>query len=99
METDWAKPRGTARWITVITVVMVVLLSVSGRYVAPYGTALGQLVLAVITLGFIASLAWMRALTLSQPQPRLFLKVPAPGTGVGSIAVDLTSPSAVRGLS
>jgi Flp pilus assembly protein TadB len=99
VEAERAKPRATARAVTLITLGVVAVGSLNSTYFAPYGTALGQLVLAVITLGFIASLAWMRALTLSQPQPRLFLPVPAPGTGVGSIAVDLTSPSAVRGLS
>ena len=99
VEAERAKPRATARAVTLITLGVVAVGSLNSTYFAPYGTALGQLVLAVITLGFIASLAWMRALTLSQPQPRLFLKVPAPGTGAGSIAVELTSPSAVRGLS
>ena len=89
VEAERAKPRATARAVTLITLGVVVVGSLNGTYLAPYGTALGQLVLAVITLGFIASLTWMRSLTLSAPQPRLFV----PGAGAGSITVDLTSPS------
>ena len=93
VEAERAKPRTTARAVTLITLGVVVVGSLNGTYLAPYGTALGQLVLAVITLGFIASLTWMRSLTLSAPQPRLFVPVPAPDAGTGSITVDLTSRS------
>jgi len=70
VETDWAKPRGTARWITVITVVMVVLLSLSGRYVAPYATTLGQVILLVLLAGYAAVLVWLRWMIRPQPVPR-----------------------------
>ena len=70
VETDWAKPRGTARWITVITVVMVVLLTASGRYVAPYATPLGQVILLVLLAGYVGVLIWLRWMIRPQPVPR-----------------------------
>lgn len=63
VEAERAKPRTTARAVTLITLGVVAVGAINGTYLAPYGTLLGQLVLAVITCGFIASLAWMRALT------------------------------------
>jgi Flp pilus assembly protein TadB len=85
VEAERAKPRATARAVTVITLGVVAVGALNGTYLAPYGTLLGQLVLAVIGCGFIASLAWMRALTLSRPQPRLFLRA---GTTLPGDAVD-----------
>ena len=49
--------------------------ALNGTYLAPYGDPIGQVVLAIIATGFIGCLAWMRALTLSPPEPR-FLTVP-----------------------
>jgi tight adherence protein B len=76
VEADRAKPRTTARAVTVITLVVVGVGALNGAYVHPYGTAVGQLVLAGTAAGFVAALAWMRALTLSPPPPR-FLTEPA----------------------
>lgn len=77
VEAERAKPRTTARAVTLITLAVVGVGALNGTYLAPYATGLGQLVLAVIAAGFIACLAWMRALTLSAPEPR-FLAGRAP---------------------
>jgi len=74
VEAERAKPRTTARAVTLITLTVVGVGALNGNYVAPYGDPLGQIVLTVIAAGFIACLAWMRALTLSAPEPR-FLTV------------------------
>jgi tight adherence protein B len=85
VEADRAKPRTTARAVTLITLGVVAAGALNGTYLRPYGTALGQLVLAGIALGFIGSLAWMRALTVSTPAPRFLVETPAaaatPGGG------------------
>ena len=81
VETDWAKPRGTARWITVITVVMVVALSVSGRYVAPYATPLGQVILLLLLAGYAAVLVWLRWMIRPRPVPRFLGAAAAARTG------------------
>lgn len=70
VEAERAKPRTTARAVTLITLGVVAVGALNGAYLRPYGTVLGQLVLACIALGFVACLAWMRALTLSTPAPR-----------------------------
>jgi Flp pilus assembly protein TadB len=71
VEADRAKPRTTARAVTLITLGVVGVGAMNGAYIQPYGTAVGQLVLLSVTAMFIAALTWMRALTLSKPQPRL----------------------------
>ena len=71
VEAERAKPRTTARAVTLITLGVVAVGALNGTYLRPYGTVLGQLVLACIALGFVACLAWMRALTLTSPAPRL----------------------------
>ena len=70
VEAERAKPRATARAVTLITLAVVAFGALNGTYLAPYASGLGQLVLAVIAAGFVACLAWMRALTLSAPEPR-----------------------------
>jgi hypothetical protein len=96
VEAERAKPRTTARAVTLITLGVVGVGALNGTYLAPYGTLLGQLVLAVIACGFVASLAWMRALTLTRPQPRLFL--PA-GTTRRDDAANLASAAAASARS
>lgn len=81
VEAERAKPRTTARAVTLITLGVVAVGSLNGTYLAPYVTVLGQLVLATITVMFIAALAWMRALTLTKPQPRLLLALGADTDG------------------
>lgn len=77
VEAERAKPRTTARAVTLITLAVVAVGALNGTYLAPYASGLGQLVLAAIAAGFVACLAWMRALTLSAPEPR-FLAGRAP---------------------
>ncbi|MCB2175754.1 MAG: type II secretion system F family protein [Actinomycetales bacterium] len=78
VEAERAKPRATARAVTLITLGMVGVGALNGDYLAPYTTGLGQLVLAAIAAGFVACLAWMRALTLSAPEPRFLAGRPVP---------------------
>lgn len=77
IEAERAKPRATARAVTLITLGVVAVGSLNTTYLAPYGTPLGQLMLAGIAAGFIACLGWMHALTTSPPEPR-FLTGPTP---------------------
>ena len=76
VEAERAKPRATARAVTLITLGVVGVGALNGTYLAPYATGLGQLVLAAIAAGFVACLAWMRALTLSAPEPRFLAGLP-----------------------
>lgn len=70
IEADRAKPRTTARWVTIVTLVMLTALFFSGSYVAPYGTPLGQAVLVSLLAAFAGVLLWMKRMTVAKPMPR-----------------------------
>jgi len=73
VEADRAKPRTNARWLLLITVAATGLAALNGDYLAPYGTAPGQLVLAAIAGLIVACLLWMRRLTAPTPSPRFLV--------------------------
>jgi Flp pilus assembly protein TadB len=70
IEADRAKPRTTARWVTLITVSVLVVLGLSGDYVAPYRSGFGQLVLALMLATYGGVLVWMRRMAAGRPLPR-----------------------------
>lgn len=70
VEADRAKPRTTARWVTIITVTVLGFLALSGTYVAPYRTPIGQVALAVLLAAYIATLLWMRRMAAGTTLPR-----------------------------
>ncbi|MGF1660999.1 MAG: type II secretion system F family protein [Kineosporiaceae bacterium] len=70
IEADRAKPRSTARWITLITVGVLGLLALNGPYVAPYGSGVGQLVLALLLALYVATLLWLRSMARGERLPR-----------------------------
>ena len=71
MEADRAKPRTTARAVTVITVVLVAMGALNRAYTAPYSTPAGQLALAAVLMSFGAALWWMHAMTRPSRTARL----------------------------
>ena len=73
VEADRAKPRANARWLLLITVAASGLAALNGDYLAPYGTAVGQLVLATIAGLIVACLLWMRRLTAPAPSARFLV--------------------------
>ncbi|MET7685209.1 type II secretion system F family protein [Streptomyces sp. NPDC005423] len=62
VEAERAKSRTTVRWMTLITLGIVVAGFFVPSFTRPYNTLLGQLVLAFLTAGFFATLALMRSL-------------------------------------
>ena len=86
VEAERAKPRTTARAVTIITLAVVAVGVWNGTYLRPYGTPLGQLVLASLAAAFVGALAWMRALTRTPPAPRLLGKADPGRTGCRSVA-------------
>lgn len=70
VEADRAKPRANARWLLLITLGAAGLAALNGDYLAPYGSGLGQLVLAAIATMIVGCLLWMRRLTAPATSPR-----------------------------
>lgn len=79
IDADRARPRTTARLVTLIAVGAFALLQFDRDYLAPYSTPVGQAVLAAISGVFVGALAWMRALAASPAEPR-FLETTATGS-------------------
>lgn len=71
VEADRAKPRGSARLITVISLVMLGALALSGDYLAPLSGPVGQLILTALLVGYAAGLLLLRRMGASAPPPRL----------------------------
>lgn len=90
IEADRAKPRTTMRWMTIITLGVIGCGFLIPSYTAPYGTLLGQLVLAVLLAGFVGVLALMRQIADIKPVPRFLIAdprsavTPAPTVGDGA---------------
>jgi Flp pilus assembly protein TadB len=70
VEADRAKPRATARWVTVISASVLVVLALSGTYVEPYRTPVGQVLLVLLLSAYVATLIWMRHMAAGKPLPR-----------------------------
>jgi Flp pilus assembly protein TadB len=70
VEADRAKPRATARWVTVISASVLVVLALSGTYVEPYRTPVGQVLLILLLSAYVATLIWMRRMAAGKPLPR-----------------------------
>lgn len=70
VEADRAKPRATARWVTLISAGVLVILAVSGTYVAPYKSPLGQVVLVTLLTAYVATLIWMKRMAMGRHLPR-----------------------------
>jgi Flp pilus assembly protein TadB len=81
VEADRAKPRATARWVTLISVGVLVILAVSGTYVEPYQSALGQVILVALLAMYVATLVWMKRMAIGRAMPRFLAPVPVTREG------------------
>ncbi len=70
IEADRAKPRATARNVTLITLGVLGFLAFNGQLMAPYRTPLGQAILAVLLAGYAGTLLWLRRMSVGEPLPR-----------------------------
>ena len=70
VEAGRAKPRGSARLVTMFSTGVLVWLAFTGDYVAPYGTPLGQVLLVGLLTAYAAGLLWMRKMTEGKALPR-----------------------------
>jgi len=75
IDSDRATHRTTARGVTLITLLILGGLAASGSYIAPYRTPLGQMVLAVGLLAYVAILIQLKRMGRTPAPPR-FLDTP-----------------------
>jgi Flp pilus assembly protein TadB len=70
VEADRARPRATARWVTLISASVLVILAVSGTYVEPYKSPLGQVILVTLLSAYVSTLVWMKRMARGRSLPR-----------------------------
>lgn len=82
IEADRAKPRSTARWVTIITVGVIVLMTFNGSYIKPYSQGIGPVILLALLGAYVAALLWMRRMSKGEELPRFLGESRAlPGSG------------------
>ncbi|MCY7288634.1 MAG: hypothetical protein LH624_10395 [Cryobacterium sp.] len=79
IEAARAEDRQSIRLLLTIQAALLVLLATVPNFAAPYSTATGQIVMAVLLVGTGLLLIWMRRLSLGRPAPRFFGSLPAAG--------------------
>lgn len=70
IEADRAKPRASARMVTLLSIGAMVFFGLGGRFFAPYGTPIGQLILLVLLTIYGLLLWWLRRMAEIQPATR-----------------------------
>ncbi|MDR7278863.1 Flp pilus assembly protein TadB [Catenuloplanes atrovinosus] len=75
VEAKRTQPRFAVRFLTVVTLVVLVLGLLNPQYMRPYASPVGQLIMAALGTGFVALLAWVRGMSMPPPVPR-FLNPP-----------------------
>jgi Flp pilus assembly protein TadB len=83
IEADRARPRTTARWVTILTLGVLAVLALNSSYIAPYKTPLGQLALLAFLSLYAGCLLWLRGMTMGAPTPRFLPPPAAPLDGLG----------------
>ena len=86
VEVDRAKPMTTARWVTIIGVLMFFLLPmIQPQFIRGYKTATGQIVFVILVSAMLGCLMWARSIGRLAPEPRIFgaqaARSPADGQG------------------
>jgi tight adherence protein B len=71
LEADRSKPRQTARIVTLITLVCLLVMATTGHYLDPYRSPVGQVVLSVLLALYVGGLVIMRRMARVKPLPRL----------------------------
>ncbi|MDI1462097.1 type II secretion system F family protein [Catellatospora sp. KI3] len=71
VDSERASARFTVRFLTGVTVALLVFGAFSAEYAAPYRTSMGQLILVALTALYIGLMLWIRGLSLPPRLPRL----------------------------
>ncbi|NYI03247.1 type II secretion system F family protein [Allostreptomyces psammosilenae] len=83
VEADRARHHATVRWLVYMILAVAVAGVLNRTYTAPYRTVAGQVVLAVLALGVVAVLMWMRSLSAHRPAARFLAAVGSAGRDRG----------------
>lgn len=76
VETERAKPYTVVRQVTLVTgVTLAAAFLFGGEFFAPYGTAIGQVILAALIWAYLGSLAVMRRRARLRPRERILVGV------------------------
>lgn len=70
IEADRAKPRATARWVTIITLVALFVMFFFTSMFDAYRTGIGQLVLTALLGAYVGTLIWMKSMAKGKKLPR-----------------------------
>lgn len=70
VEADREKPRATARLITGISAAALAVLGMTGQFLAPFGSPLGQVILGVLLLLYGTALVWLQRMSATPARPR-----------------------------
>lgn len=77
IEAKRTQPRFAVRFLTGMTLATLAYGLINTEYIKPYGTPVGQVVMAALGAAFIALLAWVRSMSQPQRSTR-FLPAPDP---------------------
>ncbi|MHA6781715.1 type II secretion system F family protein [Pseudonocardia saturnea] len=72
IEAERAEARQSIRMLLLIQVAVLAMLALVPGFAAPYGSPLGQLIMATLLAGTFALLIWMRRLAVGSSAPRWF---------------------------
>ncbi|MFE7077071.1 type II secretion system F family protein [Streptomyces sp. NPDC057620] len=81
VEADRASVRKSSRQVSVVICVVVIGCMLNSAWSQWYQSPLGQIVLAVLGALFAWTLAWLRRIARTRPDPRLLDPLPAPPAG------------------
>lgn len=70
VEADRAKPRATARWVTIITLVVLFIMFFFTDMFDPYRTPIGQVIFTLLLTAYVATLGWMKRMAKGKKLPR-----------------------------
>jgi tight adherence protein B len=70
IEAERAGPRSTARWVTIITACVLGVLALTGDYIEPYSTPIGQALITLYLAAYVGLLVLMRNMSKGAPLPR-----------------------------
>lgn len=78
LEADRAKPRSSARTTTLLSLGALIVFAVSGQFLTPYSSPLGQALLALYLAAYVGCALWLRRLA-AEPAGTRFVARRTPG--------------------